>query len=70
MLFEIHDILLHRMWKAAYKARRKFLKKSLSNSMWGISHFQQFRSGIYYWAEKTTARWYFNHYPKLHFRFP
>ena len=63
MLFEIHDIILHRLWKAAYKARRKFLKKSLSNTMWGISRFQQLRSGVYYRAEEITAKWYFNHVP-------
>jgi len=61
MLFEIHDIILHRLWKTARKTRRKFLEKHLDVKMWGISRFQQFRSGVYYWAEKTTAKWYFCH---------
>lgn len=68
-LFEVHDILLHRLWKAAYKARRAYMKRIMF-STWTISRWECCLSGIYYWAEKTTARWYFNHYPKLHFRFP
>lgn len=64
MLFEIHDIILHRLWKAAKKARSAYMKRIMF-STWYISRWECCLSGVYYWAEKTTARWYFNHHPKL-----
>ena len=68
MLFEIHDIILHRLWKAA-KAKRDAFMKTTFNSDYTASQYDSYtdlkRDIVKYnklvRREKLTRRWYMNH---------
>lgn len=74
MLFEVHDILLHRLWKMALKARKEVINQMLDGkTLTRAAPLYWTQKRIYFAVlslERLTRRWYFNHYPKLHFVFP
>ena len=72
MLFEIHDIILHRLWKAA-KAKRDAFMKTTFNSDYTASQYDSYtdlkRDIVKYnklvRREKLTRRWYMNHVRRI-----
>lgn len=67
MLFEVHDILLHRLWKWRKAKYDAFMKTTFGAELFSlfcltkdIANYKRLR----FW-EQLTRRWYFNHHPKL-----
>lgn len=69
MLFEIHDIILHRLWKHAKRRYTEFVKTNLVDITPLTSRQVNEYVRLSDW-EATTRRWYMNHQHKLHFVFP
>ena len=66
MFFEVHDIILHRLWKAARDRRLKVIKQ-----FWDIKYptrnqQRRYRNAYTFWTKAIviTREWYLGHVPK------
>lgn len=63
MLFELHDILLHRMWKIARDQRVRLIHEFLALKYPTPNQYRHYNRGYTFWSKiiVTTREWYLNH---------
>lgn len=63
MLFELHDILLHRMWKIARDQRVRLIREFWALKYPTVSQCRKYQRGYTFWSKiiVTTREWYLNH---------
>lgn len=63
MLFELHDVLLHRLWKFARDRRLTLIREFLGLKYRSASQQRRYRNAYTFWTKAIviTREWYLNH---------